>query len=96
MTMGVHVLPKHYICLEKNVYVLLAQQNTNMKKEKENSTHRAIEKFYRLCTSFFLKTSQLTSDYQKLSLKGGEGALHKITYLEEPFKNITFIQKERK
>lgn len=37
MTMGVHVLPKHHICLEKNVYVLLAQQNTNMKKEKENA-----------------------------------------------------------
>lgn len=61
-------------------------------EEEKREWHRQGCKVY-LCTCFFLKTSQSTLDYQKLSLKKHKkskkpiSALHRITCLEEePFK----------
>lgn len=78
--------------------MLLTQEYTTTKKKKENGMDRAIKKSHYLYTSFFHQTSQLTSSYQKLSLKKKKRirAPYKITCLEEPLKNtIPFIQKGR-
>lgn len=82
------ILSNHYKCLQKNVHMLPDREYEEEKRE----WHRQGCKVY-LCTCFFLKTSQSTLDYQKLSLKKHKkskkpiSALHRITCLEEePFK----------
>lgn len=112
MKMGVHfqltvkctktVLSNHYKSVKKNVHMLLAQKHTNMTKKKREWHRHGNEEFTPWAPTSSLKLqsscqSTRNMEGRKEGNKQASSTRHKITCLEEPFKNkMTFVQKGRK